>query len=614
MKKIKALSVAVASAITLTAFSWASASAFGDVPSEKYSWAVNEIDTMSAKGIIKGYEDGTFRPERTVTKLESLVLTARVLGFDEPENESVLNAAIEAYGEQIDKYDLNYGSNEIAYLIIKNVISASELSDYIEASNASSGMKRYEIAVLLTKALDADSTVSKNVITSLEYADAAEIPAYAKKYVEYVTNAGLMNGMDDNNFSPNTDVTRAQAAVLLYKLMNMTDYTYYNGLVASMDTASRIIKIKGDSDTLQHTVGSSVILRFEGTAITINDIATGYDAVVTLKGDSLYAIDFVTPLLDQEMYASVASTTTTGSKASISVYEIAETDTAVSKDNKVSFSLADNCVITYDGKSATLKEISSGSYVKLTIKQGKVTMIAGLPKSSTVSGRVSDVQITPVCKMIVELTDGTEEEYIFADEVTVTKNGSKAELSDILSGDTVAVTTTYGRASKIVATSKTQDKSGVITEVIISATPKLTVKIGDETITYKVANDCKFTIPGKAEASFYDLRAGVAAKIEIESDTVVAIETDVADGVTQITGNVVSVNTSYGVIQVTYVDSTSGTTITEPIFVKSKATIIDISTGNTLKISGVNTGAKVTAFGSRNSGIFEATTVNVTTN
>ena len=241
-------------------------------------------------------------------------------------------------------------------------------------------------------------------------------------------------------------------------------------------------------------------------------------------------------------------------------------------------------------------------------------MITGLSKTTTVSGRVADIQITPVCKMTLELTDGTEEEYIFADEVTVTKNGSKAELSEVLSGDTVAITTTYGRVSKIVATSKTQEKSGVIKEVIISATPKITMKIGEETVTYKVTNDCKFVIPGKPQAGFYDLRAGVAATVEIESDTVVAIETDVADGVTQITGTVLSVNTSYGVIQVTYVDSVSGTTVTEPIFVKNKATIIDIATGSTLKISAVNTGAKVTAFGSRNSGIFEATTVNVTTN
>lgn len=613
MKKFRFLSIAVAVCVALSAALCANAASFSDVSATKYNWAIDAINSMASSGIIKGYEDNTFRPERTVTKLEALVLTARVLGFSDPVNESVVEAAVETYGETVAEYKLSYGSDEIAYLIIKNIISVSELSDYIEASNAASGMKRYEIAVLLTKALDAEAAVSKNVITSLDYSDADTIPAYAKKYVEYVTNAGLMNGMDNNSFSPNTDVTRAQAAVLLNKLINLTDYTYQNGLVASMDTATRLIKIKNDDETVQYTVGSSVLLRFEGSAITINDIAPGYDATVTLSGGSVYAIDFVTPLLDAKVYGSVAGTSSLGGNVKISVYEIGENDLSPSSE-KTTYTLSDNCVITYDGKASALNEMKSGTYVCLTVAKGKVSTIQGYPKSSTVSGRVSDIEITPVCKLYVELADGTEEAYVMADSIEVTKNGSKAEAYDILSGDTVSVTTTYGRVTKVVATSKTQEKSGVITEVIISSSPRLTIKIGESTVTYKVANDCVFSIPGKADACFYDLRAGTTATVKIESDTVVGISTEIADGVVQISGTVSSVNTSYAVIQIAYVDSSSGVSVTEPVFVKSKATIIDINTGSSMKLSAINAGAKITAFGSRNNGIFEATAVNVTTN
>ena len=140
------------------------------------------------------------------------------------------------------------------------------------------------------------------------------------------------------------------------------------------------------------------------------------------------------------------------------------------------------------------------------------------------------------------------------------------------------------------------------------------MKIDGSEITYPVSNGCTFKIPGKADANFYDLRAGASAEVKIESDTIVEIATDVSDGITQISGTVASVNTSYAVIQLSYVDSASGNAVTEPVFVKSKATIIDITTGNTLKISAINPGAKITAFGSRNSGVFEATTINVTTN
>lgn len=613
MKKTRLLSMVVAICVMLCALPYASAATFSDVDSTKYSWAVNEINSMASSGIIKGYEDGTFRPERTVTKLESLVLTARVLGVNNSENSALLDAALETYSDKIAQFDLSYGSDEIAFLLIKNIISESELSTYIEKNTASEGMKRYEIAVLLTKALDAEKEVSSNVITSLEYNDAADIPAYAKKYVEYVSNNGIMNGMDDNMFSPNTDVTRAQAAVLLSKLNNMTNYSFKTGLVADMNTASRIIKIKADStNTYSYTVTSSVLLRFEGTPITINDISSGYEAVITLKGDSLYAIDFVTPLLDDEIYGAVTSVST-GGKTTVSVNIIDENDTTVS-DNKETFPLADNCVILYNGESSSLNNIKSGMYVRLTVKSGKITTVDAYDKVSTASGRISDIQITPVIKYTVELNNGGEEEYLVMSDVTVTRNGSKAEAADVAIGDTVGLTLTYGRISKIVATSKTQTKNGIISQVIISSSPKLTLKIDGSEVTYPVSNYCTFTIPGKAEPNFYDLRAGASAEVKIESDTIVGISTEVSDGVTQISGTVSSVNTSYGVIQLSYIDSASGNAVIEPVFVKSKATIIDISSGNTIKISSINSGAKITAFGSRNSGVFEATTINVTTN
>lgn len=613
MKKIKLLSILMAVLMVMSIPTFAGASAFNDVPAERYSWAVEAIDNMAASGIIKGYEDGTFKPENTVTKLESLVLTARILGVNDSENKAVVNAGIEAYGELIDGYNLNFGDTEVCYLLIKGIIDTDELSNYLEKSIVSTGMKRYEIAVLLTKALDAEDEVSKNLITSLDYTDAEDIPAYAKKYVEFVTNEGLMNGMDENTFSPNTSVTRAQAATLMNKLREKTNYTFYSGQVSGMDTASRVITVKTASDTLKYTVNASVNLRFEGADITANDIASGYDAVITLKGDTLYAIDFITPLVDKEVYGAVSGTVA-GSSASISIHVLNDDDIELNTDVKESYPLSDDVVITFNGNTATIKELKSGTYVHINVKQGKAATIRAYDKTSTVSGIITGVEVTPLCKFYVELNDGSTKEYLLSSDVEVTRNGSKATAADVLSGDTVSLTTTYDRVTKVVASSKTQEKSGVIQEVIISASPKVTLKSDSGVATYNVTNACKIEITGKDSPSFYDLRAGVSATLTLEGDTVVALKTEVADGVTQVSGTVTSVNVSYGVIQVNYVDSNSGISVTEPVFVKSKATIIDILTGNAMKLSAVKEGSKVTAFGSRNSGIFEATTINVTNN
>ena len=50
---------------------------FKDVPDTH--WAAKAIEELSDKGIIKGYEDGTFKPEQSVTRAEVAVMISRAL-------------------------------------------------------------------------------------------------------------------------------------------------------------------------------------------------------------------------------------------------------------------------------------------------------------------------------------------------------------------------------------------------------------------------------------------------------------------------------------------------------------------------------------------------------
>jgi len=586
---------------------------FEDVSRASHSWAIEAIESMAEMGLIKGYSDGTFKPDKTVSKLEALSLVARVLGVQDKANEPIIEKAVEMYGETVDQYELNFGSNEVCYLLIKNIITLEELGDYIDKSNVSVGMKRYEVAVLLTKALDANSEVSKNLATNLTFADANDIPAYAKKYVEYITTSGMMSGVGDNRFSPNTDVTRAQAAILMKKLLEMTNYTFKNGVVAEYDNSSRIIRIKAEDEILKYTVNANVKLRFEGTDITVNDISGGHEAVITFKDNGLYAIDFIAPLVDKEV-KGVISSTSTGKKPSVSFFVIGEDDVEVNSNNKETYPISSEIVVSYNDEPSSLQALKSGTFVNIVVSQGEITAIRAYDKTNTVSGRVTGIELTPVCRMTVELADGSEVSYIVSSDVEVSKNGSKKTAADVVSGDSVSITTTYERITKIVASSKQQTKSGIIHEVIISATPKIVVKTTDGNITYNITNNCLLDLPGITSPTFFDLRVGVAVDLTVEGDTVVKLSSNISEGVTQVTGVVSSVNASYGVIQVTFVDAATGISVTEPVFVKAKATIIDILTGSSLKLNAIKTGAKITAFGMRNSGVFEATTVNVTNN
>ena len=143
MKLRKVISLAAAAAVCSSmAYTTAFAAKFADVTDANYGWAVEAVDSMAADKIILGYEDGTFRPANTVTKLESLVLAARILGVNDSANKEIISVFTEKYGADIEKYDIAYGSNELAFLLGKNIISTSELADYVGSSNASQGLKR----------------------------------------------------------------------------------------------------------------------------------------------------------------------------------------------------------------------------------------------------------------------------------------------------------------------------------------------------------------------------------------------------------------------------------------------------------------------------------------
>ncbi|WP_050354138.1 S-layer homology domain-containing protein [Gottschalkia purinilytica] len=54
---------------------------FQDVPQNH--WAIDHIEKMTKLGIITGYEDGTFRPDKTITRAEFAVLAVNIKGLEE---------------------------------------------------------------------------------------------------------------------------------------------------------------------------------------------------------------------------------------------------------------------------------------------------------------------------------------------------------------------------------------------------------------------------------------------------------------------------------------------------------------------------------------------------
>ena len=598
-----AIALLMAMGMTVQVFA---AQAFPDVQPDKYTWAYQEISSMADAGIIKGYEDGTFRPENVVTKLEALSLIARILGVSDEVNESLTAFAVDHYAADLEPYELPYGEEELSFLLAKQILTVNELEAYIGKDNQSTGLKRYEVAILLTKAMGAEEETKAKVITSLDYSDTNDIPSTAKKYVEYVTEQGLMQGMDKeaNIFVPLGDVTRAQAAVVLYKLQELADYDSYQGIVASIESTNDTIRIKDiEGEDHAYTIPDDTALRFEGETIDTDSIEIGMEVVVTTRGGSLFSMDFITALADEEVSGKYVGTSSSGGNTIIKIDKIGAVE-----DARKEYRVADTVIVSKNGDTVALTNLKVNDYVKLSVKGGKVVAITAESSSKTVKGKVTDIILEPTFVLRVKVSGGEEEDFHTDSVVKVAKNGKTATLNDILVGDSVTLTTEYNVITNIEAESQTDSLTGVIESVNVSSSPTITLKVDGKSVTYPVARDAEILLDSKA-GTIYDLRLNVNAKITLESDTVVKIETRPVENVTQITGVVEVINPAYNMLGVTYVDPETKQSRTDQVFVKKAAAIISSAEGKTADLEDIQVGQTVSVIGSINTGIFEATTV-----
>ena len=171
----------------------------GNVP-----WAETAINTLAQKGVLSGNGDGTFAPDRLLTRNEFVKMI--VVAFD-----------IERTGNELSYADIDNNSWSAEY--IKAAVDAGIIFG-VDDTNFGDGMNiiRQDVAVIAERILKHKGLELKS--SSLKFEDSYEIADYALSAVAKVNYNGIMNGMSDTLFAPLGNTTRAQAAVVIYNLLN----------------------------------------------------------------------------------------------------------------------------------------------------------------------------------------------------------------------------------------------------------------------------------------------------------------------------------------------------------------------------------------------------------
>lgn len=175
-------------------------------------WAMSDIELALETGIVTGYEDGTFRPNRVVSRAEFSVLLSRALHMADDTSSSGDDAA----QRFADDASIPSWAKPHIYAAAKAGVITGYEDDTFRSNRE---VSRTEMTVMAMRAHLVRGASAEPA--AVNFADSGQIPAWAKETVASAVGAGLVQGKSGNRFDPLAPTTRAEATVLILNVLRM---------------------------------------------------------------------------------------------------------------------------------------------------------------------------------------------------------------------------------------------------------------------------------------------------------------------------------------------------------------------------------------------------------
>ncbi|RAZ80745.1 S-layer homology domain-containing protein [Planococcus halotolerans] len=186
-------------------------SAADDLTGHTYEKEIRELMQL---GIITGYDDGTVKPEREVTRAEFARMVVKSF-----ELETQLEAAefTSAAAETIDFKDVQAGAWFTPSIM--DAVKAGITVGYPDNTfRPNELISREQMASMVSRALTAKGVLTDTeTIPALSFGDSESISDYSKKDVRILTHLGIMRGNTDNTFAPKQESKRWMVALVMIK-------------------------------------------------------------------------------------------------------------------------------------------------------------------------------------------------------------------------------------------------------------------------------------------------------------------------------------------------------------------------------------------------------------
>ena len=173
---------------------------FKDADSIK-DYAKDAVAWAAKEGVVKGDDQGNFNPTADITRQDFVTMLWRLNGEVASDKELT-------FGDKADIKD--YAQVAVAWAVENGYITGRDNGNFDPAAK----ITRAEIVAILNRVADnakAEKAASFTDIGS----------HWAKDAIAWAAEAGIVNGVGNDQFAPNDNATRQDTVVMLYKFVNL---------------------------------------------------------------------------------------------------------------------------------------------------------------------------------------------------------------------------------------------------------------------------------------------------------------------------------------------------------------------------------------------------------
>ena len=189
-------------------------------------WAKSDIDFVASRGLLTGTSDTTFSPNSTITRGALVTALGRLAGIDP--------AAYASSSRFSDVPAMAYYAPFVEWAASKEIVNGTGAASF----EPDRPVTREEMAVIMQRyAGKLGYTLPKEREAEI-FADNATITSDMKDAVQAMQQAGVMNGKGGRLFAPKDTATRAEAAAVLRRFVEIVIDRDTAGGWAQNDTGS----------------------------------------------------------------------------------------------------------------------------------------------------------------------------------------------------------------------------------------------------------------------------------------------------------------------------------------------------------------------------------------